>query len=165
MNSQKTNIVKQKIFLQTYLRHLSRLVVAGEPRQALVQAVPRGGACRLDIPVSVPQSGEPKLLLDLVRLHGWKVRSVALWNCKDATGLVMNYISRPAHPCIIASAANWKWFILTDGRMCELNPLCRQLNKTSNVNVLNVVSMFFVNCSSHERQQSSQIHLLAGLAC
>ena len=55
---------------QTYLRHLSRLVVAGEPRQALVQAVPRGGAGRLDVPVSVPQSGEPKLLLYLVRLHG-----------------------------------------------------------------------------------------------
>ena len=72
---------KQKIFLQTYLRHLSRLVVAGEPRQALVQAVPRGGAGRLDVPVSVPQSGEPKLLLYLVRLHGWKVRSVAL-HCK-----------------------------------------------------------------------------------
>ena len=61
-------------------------MVAGEPSESLVQPVPRGGAGGLHVPahhsvahshqahsavpVPVPQSGQPQLLLDLVRLHG-----------------------------------------------------------------------------------------------
>lgn len=48
----------------------SRLVVAGEPGEPLVQAVPGGGTTRLHIPVAVADPGQAKLLLDLVRLHG-----------------------------------------------------------------------------------------------
>lgn len=50
----------------------SRLVVTGEPREPLVESVPGGGTAGLDVPVAVPDPGEPKLLLDLVWLHGCK---------------------------------------------------------------------------------------------
>ena len=51
---------------------LSRFVVGCEPRQPLVQPVPRRGARGLHVPIPVADAGQTELLLDLVGLHGWK---------------------------------------------------------------------------------------------
>lgn len=48
----------------------SRLVVTGEPREPLIESVPSSGTAGLDVPVAVPDPGEPQLLLDLMWLHG-----------------------------------------------------------------------------------------------
>lgn len=48
----------------------SRFVVASEPSKPLVEPIPSGGTARLHVPVPIPDPGEPKLLLDLVWLHG-----------------------------------------------------------------------------------------------
>ena len=52
------------------LAQSSRFVVAGEPGETLVQSVPGGGTTRLHVPVAVTDTGESKLLLDLMWLHG-----------------------------------------------------------------------------------------------
>ena len=52
-------------------------MVGREPRQALVEAVAGGSARGLDVPVPVPYPRQAELLLDLVRLHGWKFKKVA----------------------------------------------------------------------------------------